>query len=126
MFSKVLPFLQNLGKALMLPIAVLPIAGLMLRLGQEDLLNIPFMAKSGGVLFDNLPLLFAIGVAVGFSVDAAGAAALAGVVDHFQKLRRRLFHVDHRADGDQQRRGYGSPGRYPLRHHRRTDVQPLP
>ena len=83
MFSKVLPFLQNLGKALMLPIAVLPIAGLMLRLGQEDLLNIPFMAKSGGVLFDNLPLLFAIGVAGGFSVDAAGAAALAGVVAYF-------------------------------------------
>lgn len=83
MLSNILSFLQNLGKALMLPIAVLPIAGLMLRLGQPDLLDIPFMAESGGVLFKNLPLLFAIGVAVGFSVDSAGAAALAGVVAHF-------------------------------------------
>ncbi|OKO92563.1 PTS system, N-acetylglucosamine-specific IIA component [Geobacillus proteiniphilus] len=39
-----LGFLQRLGKALMLPIAVLPAAGLLLRLGQPDLLNIPFIA----------------------------------------------------------------------------------
>lgn len=83
MKSGILSFLQNLGKSLMLPIAVLPIAGLMLRLGQPDLLDLPVMAKSGGILFDNLPLLFAVGVAVGFSVDSAGAAALGGVVAHF-------------------------------------------
>jgi PTS system N-acetylglucosamine-specific IIC component len=72
--------LQPLGRALMLPIAVLPIAGLLLRLGQPDLLNIPFVAAAGAAVFDNLGLLFAVGIAVGFAKDSNGAAGLAGVV----------------------------------------------
>jgi PTS system N-acetylglucosamine-specific IIC component len=75
-----LEFLQPLGRALMLPIAVLPVAGLLLRLGQPDLLNIAFMAAAGDAIFSNLGLLFAIGVAVGFAKDNNGAAGLAGVV----------------------------------------------
>ncbi|QPA33200.1 N-acetylglucosamine-specific PTS transporter subunit IIBC [Thermaerobacillus caldiproteolyticus] len=78
-----LGFLQRLGKALMLPIAVLPAAGLLLRLGQPDLLDIPFIAATGDAVFSNLPLLFAIGVAVGFAKDGNGAAALAGAVGYF-------------------------------------------
>ena len=72
--------LQPLGRALMLPIAVLPVAGLLLRLGQPDLLNIDFVAAAGNAVFHNLGLLFAIGVAVGFAKDGNGAAGLAGVV----------------------------------------------
>ncbi|WP_206245220.1 N-acetylglucosamine-specific PTS transporter subunit IIBC [Novosphingobium terrae] len=72
--------LQPLGRALMLPIAVLPIAGLLLRLGQPDLLNIPFVSAAGDAIFANLGLLFAIGVATGFAADGNGAACLAGVV----------------------------------------------
>ncbi|HEY2480696.1 MAG TPA: N-acetylglucosamine-specific PTS transporter subunit IIBC [Caulobacteraceae bacterium] len=72
--------LQPLGRALMLPIAVLPVAGLILRLGQPDLLNIAFIAAAGNAIFHNLGLLFAIGVAVGFARDGNGAAGLAGVV----------------------------------------------
>ncbi|WP_454882874.1 N-acetylglucosamine-specific PTS transporter subunit IIBC [Sphingomonas oryzagri] len=72
--------LQPLGRALMLPIAVLPIAGLLLRLGQPDLLNVPFVAASGAAIFDNLGMLFAIGIAVGFARDSNGAAGLAGIV----------------------------------------------
>src|ERR1700761_3219448 len=72
--------LQPLGRALMLPIAVLPVAGLLLRLGQPDLLAIPFVAAAGDAIFHNLGLLFAIGVAVGFATDGNGAAGLAGVV----------------------------------------------
>jgi PTS system N-acetylglucosamine-specific IIC component len=72
--------LQPLGRALMLPIAVLPVAGLLLRLGQADLLNIPFIASAGDAVFSNLGLLFAVGVAVGFARDSNGAAGLAGVV----------------------------------------------
>jgi N-acetylglucosamine PTS system EIICBA or EIICB component len=79
-FRLSLSSLQPLGRALMLPIAVLPAAGLMLRLGQPDLLNIPFMAAAGDAIFHNLGLLFAIGVAVGFARDGNGAAGLAGVV----------------------------------------------
>lgn len=78
-----LGFLQRLGKALMLPIAVLPAAGLLLRLGQPDLLNIPFIAAAGDAVFSNLALIFAIGVAIGFSKDGNGAAALAGAIGYF-------------------------------------------
>ena len=81
--QKVLAALQKLGKALMLPIASLPIAGLLLRLGQSDMLNIPLLADSGNALFSNLPLLFAIGIAVGLAKDNNGAAGLAGAVAYF-------------------------------------------
>ncbi|MEQ8309422.1 MAG: N-acetylglucosamine-specific PTS transporter subunit IIBC [Sphingopyxis sp.] len=77
---KMLETLQPLGRALMLPIAVLPIAGLLLRIGQPDLLDIAFISAAGAAIFDNLGILFAIGVAVGFARDGNGAAALAGVV----------------------------------------------
>jgi len=72
--------LQPLGRALMLPIAVLPIAALLLRLGQADMLGIPFIAASGDAIFSNLGLLFAAGVAVGLARENHGAASLAGVV----------------------------------------------
>src|SRR5215469_10766759 len=72
--------LQPLGRALMLPIAVLPVAGLLLRLGQPDLLNIAFVAAAGDAIFHTLGLIFAIGVAVGFAKDGNGAAGLAGAV----------------------------------------------
>ncbi|MDQ0242697.1 PTS system N-acetylglucosamine-specific IIC component [Bacillus fengqiuensis] len=78
-----LGFLQRIGKALMLPIAVLPAAALLLRLGQKDLLNIPFMAAAGDAVFANLALLFALGIAVGLAKDGNGAAALAGAVGYF-------------------------------------------
>ena len=72
--------LQPLGRALMLPIAVLPIAGLLLRFGQPDILNLPFIAAAGDAIFTNLGLLFAIGVAIGLAKDNNGAAGLAGAV----------------------------------------------
>jgi PTS system N-acetylglucosamine-specific IIC component len=76
----VMSFLQPLGRALMLPIAVLPVAGLLLRLGQPDLLDIAFISAAGDAMFANLGLLFAVGVATGFARDGNGAAAMAGVV----------------------------------------------
>jgi PTS system N-acetylglucosamine-specific IIC component len=78
-----LSFLQKIGKSLMLPIAVLPAAALLLRLGQEDMLNIPFMAGAGAAIFDHLALIFAIGVAIGFAHDNNGSAALAGAIGYF-------------------------------------------
>ena len=79
----ILGFFQRLGRALQLPIAVLPVAALLLRFGQPDLLNISFIAQAGGAIFDNLALIFAIGVASSWSKDSAGAAALAGAVGYF-------------------------------------------
>ncbi len=84
--------MQRLGKSLMLPIAVLPAAGILLRLGQPDLLGQidlpvigPFfqaMSAAGGALFDNLALLFAVGVAIGFAKKADGSTALSAVVGY--------------------------------------------
>jgi len=78
--KSILGTLQPLGRALMLPIAVLPIAGLLLRLGQPDLLNIAFVSAAGDAIFNHLGLLFAIGVSTGFARDGNGAACLAGMV----------------------------------------------
>ncbi|MFD3335413.1 PTS transporter subunit EIIC [Streptomyces sp. NPDC058700] len=80
--------LQKVGRSLQLPIAVLPAAGILLRLGQADVqekLNLPdkvtaVFATAGGAIFDNLPLLFCIGVAIGFAKKADGSTALAALV----------------------------------------------
>lgn len=74
--------LQKLGRALMLPIAVLPVAGLLLRLGQADLLDLPMVAAAGAAIFSNLGLLFAAGVAVGLARENHGAAGLAAIVGY--------------------------------------------
>lgn len=79
--------LQQFGRALMLPIAVLPIAGLLLRLGQPDLLDLPAVAAAGQAIFANLGILFAIGIAVGIARENHGAAGLAAVVCFFVATR---------------------------------------
>lgn len=79
---------QQLGRALMLPIAVLPVAALLLRLGQPDVIGlVPFLAPigppiaaAGGAIFSNLGVLFAVGVAVGLARENHGAAGLAALV----------------------------------------------
>jgi N-acetylglucosamine PTS system EIICBA or EIICB component len=78
---------QKLGRALMLPIAVMPLAALLLRLGQPDLLDIPFVAAAGDAIFANLGMLFAVGVAVGFAKESHGAAGLAGAVGFFVTIK---------------------------------------
>lgn len=79
-FSGLLAQLQKIGQALVLPIAVLPIAGIFLRLGQPDLLNNEFIMKAGLVIFENLALLFAIGIAGGLAKDRDISAGLAGAL----------------------------------------------
>jgi len=74
--------IQQIGRALMLPIAVLPVAGILLRFGQPDLLDLAPMAAAGNAIFSNLGLLFAIGVAVGLARENHGAAGLASVVGY--------------------------------------------
>lgn len=76
--------LQSIGKALMLPVAVLPAAAILLRFGANDMLNIDVLEKAGGAIFDNLPIIFAIGIAFGLTRDTNnnGSAGLAGYVCH--------------------------------------------
>ncbi|MFD1719874.1 PTS transporter subunit EIIC [Georgenia deserti] len=90
--------LQRIGRSLMLPIAVLPAAGMLLRLGYEDILGDQGVASwngmrwvqpvadifsaAGTAVFDNLPLLFALGVSIGYARKADGSTALAAVVSY--------------------------------------------
>ncbi|MGL5655630.1 MAG: PTS transporter subunit EIIC [Fusobacteriaceae bacterium] len=75
--------LQRIGKSMMLPVAVLPVAALLLRFGAKDLLDIPFINASGNAIFTNLPLIFAIGIAMGLAKDNNGTAALSGAISYF-------------------------------------------
>lgn len=77
--KKAFGVLQQVGKALMLPVAILPAAGLLLGLGHENVLAIPLMQQAGDIIFANLALLFAIGVAIGLS-DGDGVAGLAATI----------------------------------------------
>ncbi len=88
---KGLATLQRFGRSLMLPIAVLPAAGLLLRFGQDDLLGkdglgwnkvAAVIGAAGDALFSNLALLFAVGIAVGFARRGDGSTALASVVGY--------------------------------------------
>ena len=80
--------LQRIGRSLMLPIAVLPAAGLLIRLGQDDIPGIggtrigQIIGSGGGALLDALPLLFAVGIAIGFARRADGSTALSAVVGY--------------------------------------------
>ena len=83
--------LQKFGRSIMLPIAVLPAAAILLRLGQDDLLGkdglgwnkvASIIGAAGGALFDNLPILFAVGIAIGMAKKADGSTALAAVVGY--------------------------------------------
>lgn len=82
MYQHFIQGLQRLGRALMLPIAILPIAGLLLRLGDTDLLDIALVHDAGQAIFANLALIFAIGIAVGFARDNNGTAGLAGAIGY--------------------------------------------
>ncbi|GGI42040.1 hypothetical protein GCM10010896_16430 [Mammaliicoccus stepanovicii] len=98
MFKKFFGQLQRIGKALMLPVAILPAAGILLAFGNamknEQFIQIApwlksdaivmiasVMESSGQIIFDNLPLLFAIGTALGLA-GGDGVAALAALVGY--------------------------------------------
>ena len=75
--------LQRLGKALMTPVAVMPAAALLMRLGAGDVLDLAWMANAGNAIFNNLPLLFAIGIAIGLADENNGVAGLAAAVGYW-------------------------------------------
>ena len=83
-----LKFLQKIGKSLMLPVAALPVAGILMGIGYwidptgwgANNIVAAFLLKAGGSLIDNMAILFAIGVGVGMSDDNDGTGGLAGLV----------------------------------------------
>ncbi|PHK49691.1 glucose-specific PTS transporter subunit IIBC [Staphylococcus edaphicus] len=111
MFKKLFGQLQRIGKALMLPVAILPAAGLLLAIGTaiqgEELQHyLPFiqnggiqsvaemMAGAGSSIFDNLPMIFALGVAIGLA-GGDGVAAIAAFVGYviMNKTMGAFLHV---------------------------------
>ncbi|MGW0475584.1 PTS transporter subunit EIIC [Streptomyces coeruleorubidus] len=91
--SAVMAVLQRIGRSLMLPVAVLPAAALLVRLGNTDMLGresfpefitkiASFMSAGGNAILDNMPLLFAVGIAIGFAKKSDGSTALAAVVGY--------------------------------------------
>ena len=104
MKDKIFGVLQRVGRSFMLPIAILPVAGLLLGIGSSftnetmltayglmgimgpgTVLNVIFqvMNNAGNIIFDNLPLLFAIGVAIGMAKKEKEVAALSAVIAFF-------------------------------------------
>ena len=104
MKDKIFGVLQRVGRSFMLPIAILPVAGLLLGigssftnatmietyglqtiLGEGTVLHglLTIMSKAGSVIFDNLPLIFAVGVAIGMSKKEKEVAALAAMISFF-------------------------------------------
>ncbi|MCU1676586.1 MAG: ptsG1 [Frankiales bacterium] len=108
--NSALGLFQRIGRSLMLPIAVLPAAALLLRLGQDDVLGVDglgshigwvnpiahVMATAGNALFAWLPLLFAVGIAIGFARKSDGSTALAAVVGYmvFHAVSMYVFFVN--------------------------------
>jgi glucose PTS system EIICB or EIICBA component len=85
-FKSAFSVLQKIGKCMMLPVSVLPVAGILLGVGSANLWWLPdtvsqVMAASGSAIFGTLPLLFAIGVAIGLT-DNDGVSALAATVGY--------------------------------------------
>jgi len=106
---------QKFGRSLMLPIAVLPAAAILLRLGQDDLLGADglewnkvasIVGSAGDALFANLPILFAVGIAIGMARKADGSTALAAVVGYlvFKAVGDAMspFVLDPPAEGQEQ------------------------
>ena len=104
MKDKIFGVLQRVGRSFMLPIAILPVAGLLLGigssftnatmietyglesiLGEGTILNalLTIMSSAGNVIFDNLPLIFAVGVAIGMAKKEKEVAALAAMISFF-------------------------------------------
>lgn len=89
-FGNALTFLQKVGKSLMLPVAVLPVAGLLLGIGAAPFEWMPhivsqLMKDSGDVIFGNLPLIFAVAVALGFT-ENDGVSAVAATIGYMVML----------------------------------------
>ncbi|MFD5564624.1 PTS transporter subunit EIIC [Kitasatospora griseola] len=87
--TRAFPALQKIGRSLQLPIAVLPAAGILLRLGQDDVFGpkglgwtkvAEVFAASGHAVFDWMPLLFCVGIAIGCAKKSDGSTALAALV----------------------------------------------
>ncbi|MEZ8103642.1 PTS glucose transporter subunit IIBC [Vibrio cortegadensis] len=86
MFKNLFANLQKVGKALMLPVSVLPVAGILLGVGAANFSFLPevvshLMEQAGGSVFGQMPLLFAVGVALGFT-NNDGVAGLSAIVGY--------------------------------------------
>ncbi|CAL4321359.1 PTS glucose transporter subunit IIBC [Buchnera aphidicola] len=94
MFKNMFAILQKIGKSLMLPVSVLPIAGLLLGIGSAHFEIVPkivssVMLESGNSIFSNMPLIFSMGIALGFTKND-GVAALSAVIS-YKIMEKTIF-----------------------------------
>ena len=79
-------FMQRLGRSFMLPVAVLPVAAILMGIGYwiravaGENVGVTFLTAAGGALIENMPILFAIGISLGMATKTDGTSALAGLV----------------------------------------------
>lgn len=92
--AKIKENVQKLGRSMLIPVSAMPIAGILLRLSAEDLFNIPILSSAGNAVFENLDILFAIGVVFGFAqARDKGMATLTAVLS-ILTLREGLAIMD--------------------------------
>lgn len=92
--SKLKDNIQKLGRSMLIPVSAMPIAGILLRLSAEDLFDIPILSSAGNAVFENLDILFAIGVVFGFAKARDKAMAALTAVLSILTLREGLAIMD--------------------------------
>ena len=143
MKDKIFGVLQRIGRSFMLPIAVLPVAGLLLGigssftnettiatyrlgtiLGEGTILHglLVIMSKAGSAIFDNLPIIFAIGVAIGMAKAEKEVAALSAAIAFFDECINQCSTGGHGENTSGRKHLPGCTGRYYCQRVRNTDT----
>ncbi|MFM4648065.1 PTS transporter subunit EIIC [Aeromonas bivalvium] len=79
--QRLIQAMQRLGYALLLPVSILPLAALLHRLGEPDVLNLPVLVLSGQAIFGQMPLIYAVAIAFGIGRTERGSLAFSGAVN---------------------------------------------
>ena len=94
LFNRALKTLSKLGRAMLVPITAMPIAGIMARLGAADILGIPLIENAGWVVFNNLDILFAFGAVVAYVKSRDKVSPIVASIVSVLVLRNVLETLD--------------------------------
>ncbi|WP_227857281.1 PTS transporter subunit EIIC [Clostridioides sp. ES-S-0056-01] len=94
MFNKVLKQLSKLGKAMLIPIAATPVAGLLARLSAADMLNMPVLETAGWVVFGMMDVLFAIGAVIAYAKAKDRSIPIIGAIISLSVFKAVLVYMN--------------------------------
>lgn len=94
MFNKIMKQLSKLGKAMLIPIAATPVAGLLARLSAADMLNMPVLETAAWVVFGMMDLLFAIGAVIAYAKTKDKSIPIIGAIISLQVFKAVLGYMD--------------------------------